>query len=142
MPEKIYLLDTCIWRDFYENRFSKMGRPLGKYATELFMRILKNKDKILFSEALFLELKRDYGQEDIKDMLNLLFLNKTLVRIEIIKEEYLEAKNLSQKRNIPFIDCLNAIQARNHKAIMVSQDDHYFKDLADITKSIKPEQIN
>jgi len=142
MPEKIYLLDTCIWRDFYENRFSKMGRPLGKYATELFMRILKNKDKILFSEALFLELKRDYGQEDIKDMLNLLFLNKTLVKIEITKEEYLEAKNLSQKRNIPFIDCLNAIQARNHKAIMVSQDDHYFKDLADITKSIKPEQIN
>jgi len=142
MPEKIYLLDTCIWRDFYENRFSKMGRPLGKYATELFMRILKNKDKILFSEALFLELKRDYEQEDIKNMLNLLFLNKTLVRIEIIKEEYLEAKNLSQKRNIPFIDCLNAIQARNHKAIMVSQDDHYFKDLADITKSIKPEQIN
>src|SRR3989344_8005590 len=101
--KKIYLLDTCIWRDFYENRFSKVGRPLGKYATDLFMNILKNKDKILFSEALIWELKKDYEEKDVNHMLNLLFLNKTLVRIEITKEEYLEAKKLSQLRNIPFI---------------------------------------
>ena len=142
MSEKIYLLDTCIWRDFYENRFSKVGRPLGKYATDLFMNILKNKDKILFSEALIWELKKDYEEKDVNHMLNLLFLNKTLVRIEITKEEYLEAKKLSQLRNIPFIDCLNAIQARNHKAIMVSQDDHYLKNLTDIIKTMKPEDIN
>ena len=139
--KKIYLLDTCIWRDFYENRFSKIGRPLGKYATRLFMKILKDKNKILFSEALILELKKDYEEKDVNDMLNLLFLNKTLERIEITKEEHLEAKKLSQERNIPYIDCLNAIHARNYKAIMVSQDDHYFKNLIDITKTIKPEDI-
>ena len=139
--KRVYLLDTCIWRDFYENRFSKIGRPLGEYATKLFMKILKDKDKILFSEALILELKRDYGEKDVNDMLNLLFLNKTLERIEIIKEEHLEAKKLSQERNIPYIDCLNAIHARNHKAMMISQDDHYFKNLIDITKTIKPENI-
>ena len=139
--KKVYLLDTCILRDFYENRFSKIGRPLGEYATKLFMKILKDKDKILFSEALILELKRDYGEKDVNDMLNLLFLNKTLERIEIIKEEHLEAKKLSQERNIPYIDCLNAIHARNHKAMMISQDDHYFKNLIDITKTIKPENI-
>src|SRR3989338_2570093 len=139
--KKVYLLDTCIWRDFYENRFSKIGRPLGEYATRLFMKILKDKDKILFSKALILELKRDYGEKDVNDMLNLLFLNKTLERIEIIKEEHLEAKKLSQERNIPYIDCLNAIHARNHKAMMISQDDHYFKNLIDITKTIKPENI-
>jgi len=139
--KKIYLLDTCIWRDFYENRFSKIGRPLGKYATRLFMKILKDKNKILFSEALILELKKDYEERDVNDMLNLLFLNKTLERIEITKEEHLEAKKLSQERNIPYIDCLNAIHARNYKAIMVSQDDHYFKNLIDITKTIKPEDI-
>ena len=139
--KKIYLLDTCIWRDFYENRFSKIGRPLGKYATRLFMKILKDKNKILFSEALILELKKDYEERDVNDMLNLLFLNKTLERIEITKEEHLEAKKLSQERNIPYIDCLNAIHARNHKAMMISQDDHYFKNLIDITKTIKPEDI-
>ncbi|MBL7147892.1 MAG: PIN domain-containing protein [Nanoarchaeota archaeon] len=142
MTEKMYLLDTCIWRDFYEDRFSKIGRPLGKYATDLFMKILKNKDKILFSEALIWELKKDYEEKDINDMLNLLFLNKTLIRIEINKEEYLEAKKLSQQRNIPFIDCLNVIHARNYKSIMVSQDFHYLKDLSDIIESVKPEQIS
>ena len=139
--KKVYLLDTCILRDFYENRFSKIGRPLGEYATKLFMKILRDKDKILFSEALILELKRDYEEKDVNNMLNLLFLNKTLERIEIIKEEHLEAKKLSQERNIPYIDCLNAIHARNHKAMMISQDDHYFKNLIDITKTIKPENI-
>ena len=142
MTEKYYLIDTCIWRDFYENRFSKIGRPLGQYATDLFMKILKNKDKIYFSEALIWELKKDYKEKDVNDMLNLLFINKTLIRIEITKAEHLEAKKFSQERDVPFIDCLNTIQARNHKAIMVSQDDHYLKDLVDIVKTVKPEQIS
>jgi len=141
MVKQTYLIDTCIWRDFYENRFSKIGRPLGKYATDLFMKILKDKNKILFSEALIWELKKDYEEKDINDMLNLLFLNKTLERIKITKEEYLEAKKLSKERNLPFIDCLNVIQARNHKVIMVSQDFHYLKNLSDVIKTLKPEQV-
>lgn len=142
MLEKIYLIDTCIWRDFYEDRLSKAGRPLGKYAADLFMKILKNNSRILFSESLLWELKKDYDEKDVNDMLNLLFMNKTLMWIEIKKEEYLEAKRLSQERSIPYADCLNAIHARNHKALMVSQDDHYLKDLADIVKTVKPEQVN
>lgn len=140
MTEK-YLLDTCVWRDFYEDRFSKSGKPLGKYATELFIKILKNKDKIIFSEALIWELKKDYKEKEIYDMLNLLFLNKVLVQIEITREEYSEAKKLSQERNLPFVDCLNAVHARNHKAVLVSQDEHYLKSLSDVSKTVKPEQI-
>ena len=139
---KKYLLDTCIWRDFYENRFSKIGRPLGRYATDLFIKILKNKDKIIFSEALTWELKKDYKEKEVYDMLNLLFLNKVLINITITKEEYSEAKRLAQERNLPFVDCLNAIQARNYKAILVSQDEHYPKSLSDISKAVRPEQIN
>tara|TARA_Y100000310_G_C20645844_1_gene796521 strand:+ start:376 stop:801 length:426 start_codon:yes stop_codon:yes gene_type:complete len=139
MAEKYYLIDTCIWRDFYEDRFSKTGRHLGKYATDLFMKILKNKDKIYFSETLVWELKKDYDSKDINDMLNLLFMNKVLVRIDIKKEEHLEAKKLAQERDVPFVDCLNAIHARNYKAIMVSQDSHYFNELKDIIKAIRPE---
>ena len=141
MAEKLYLIDTCIWRDFYENRFGKSGRPIGKYAIDLFISILKNKDNILFSMALVWELKKDYDEKYINDMLNLLFINKTLLRIEITKEEYKEAKKLSEERNIPFIDCLNAIQAKNHKAIMVSRDEHFINNLSDIIKSVKPEDI-
>ncbi|MBN2368106.1 hypothetical protein JXC34_03730, partial [Candidatus Woesearchaeota archaeon] len=61
--KKKYFLDTCIWRDFYENRFGQGGRPLGKYATDLFMKIMKKKDQILFSKSLVMELKRDYGEQ-------------------------------------------------------------------------------
>lgn len=138
---KKYLLDTCVWRDYYENRFSKSGKPLGKYAANLFIRILKNKDKIIFSEALIWELKKDYREKDIYDMLNLLFVNNILIKIEVTKEDFLEAKKLSQEKNVPFVDCLNSVQARNHRAILVSQDQHFIKKLSDIVKPIKPEDI-
>lgn len=142
MAEKIYLIDTCIWRDFYENRFSRSGKPLGKYATDLFMKILKNKDKIYFSQSLVWELKKDYDEKDVNDMLNVLFLSNVLIKIEINKEDHLEAKKLSQERDIPYVDCLNAIQARNHKVIMVSQDPHFIEDLKDIVRTVKPQDIS
>ncbi len=138
MPEK-YLIDTCVWRDFYEDRFSKTGNPLGEHATSLFMKIIKAKDTIIFSESLVWELKRDYNENDINDLLHLLFTNKILLRIGIAKEEYKEAKKLAQERDLPFVDCLNAIHARNHNAILVSQDGHFFEKLSDITKPVRPQ---
>jgi len=132
-----YFIDTCIWRDFYEDRFSKTGRPLGKYACGLFMRILKNKDQILLSSSIIRELKQRYTEEEIFNLLTLLIKNRTIVRIETTKSECLEARRLSLNRDIPYIDCLNAIQARNHKALLISQDRH-FDGLSDIVKVIKP----
>ncbi len=140
MSEK-YWLDTSIWRDFYEDRISKSRNPLGEYSAKLFMKILKSRNKILFSESLVWELKKDYDEKGINDMLKLLFINNILVKVEIKKEEYLESKRLAQERNIPFVDCLNAVQARNNNAIMVSQDQHFHKNLPDITKTIKPQDI-
>jgi len=136
-----YLFDTCIWRDFYENRFSKTGNPLGEYATNAFMKILKKDNKILFSEALIRELHKDYNKSEINDMLNLLFISSILIKIEITKEEYLEAKELSEKRKLPFVDCLNAVQARNHNATVISQDEHFTRNLSDIVKVIKSQNL-
>lgn len=136
-----YFIDTCIWRDFYENRTSKSNRPIGKYAADLFMKILNKKYKILFSIALVWELKKDYDEKEINDMLNILFINDTLKRVEITRKEYQEAKQLSAERDIPFIDSLNAIQARGHNAVMVSRDEHFIRDLSDIVKSLRPEDI-
>lgn len=138
---KKYFIDTCIWRDFYEDRLSKSRRNLGKEATDLFIRILKSKDNILFSESLYWELKKEYAVKDIDDMLNILFLTKVLVRIEVTKEEFMEAKKLAEDRNIPFVDCLNAVQARDYKAIMISQDMHFLENLKDIIKTKKPSDI-
>jgi predicted nucleic acid-binding protein len=132
-----YLIDTCIWRDFYEDRFSRTGRPLGEYAMKLFLRILQDRDIIIFSESLVWELRKKYDEEEISRLLGLFVVSKTLVRIEILKEEKSEAKKLAQERGIPFVDCLNAVQARNHNAILISQDVH-FKLLSDITKAVLP----
>jgi len=84
---------------------------------------------------------KDYDKNEINEMLNLLFMSNILLKVEITKEEYLEAKELSEKRELPFVDCLNAVQARNHKAIIVSQDEHFIKNLSDIAKVIKPQDI-
>ena len=133
-----FYLDTCIWRDYFEDRFSKSGRPLGEHAAKLFLRIVKNHDKILFSESLIWELKNKYTLDEINQMLNLLFHSGVLERIQITKEEFKEAKTLAQKRNIPMVDCLQAIQARNHGAILISQDKHIIENLKDIAKTRRP----
>ncbi|MBU2589492.1 MAG: PIN domain-containing protein [Nanoarchaeota archaeon] len=140
--KKRYLIDTCIWRDFYENRFSKSGKPLGEYASKLFLKILKNKNNILFSETLILELKIDYSLKEINFMLQIFFFNNALIKIKITPKEYKEAKNLSMERELPLVDCLTAILARNYNAQMISQDKHFFINLKDIVKTIKPQEVN
>ena len=136
-----YYLDTCIWRDFYENRVSKSGTPLGKYASLLFMKILKNKDHIIFSHSLITELRKSYTDAQIHERLDLFLMTGLLIFVEITNEEYAEAKELSEERKIPFGDCLNAVQARNHNAILVSQDKHFFENLTDIVKAVRPQEL-
>jgi predicted nucleic acid-binding protein len=137
-----YIIDSCIWRDFYEDRVSESGRPLGKYAFDLFMKILKRNDIILFSESLMWELRKRYSVDEINERLNLLKHIGTLTRIEMIDYENAEAFKLSVTRNIPRFDCLNAVHARNHDALLVSQDKHIIHGLSDIAKSIRPEEID
>ncbi|MFC1733265.1 type II toxin-antitoxin system VapC family toxin [candidate division KSB1 bacterium] len=140
MP-KSYYLDTCIWRDYLEERHTLSGRPLGEYAAKFFQKIIKSRDKILFSDSIIIELKRKYSLEEINQILNLLFLIGILNKIIITKDEFTEAKQLAIAREIPLGDCLHAILARNHGAILVSQDKHILNNLSDIVKTRRPEQI-
>ncbi|HJX05850.1 MAG TPA: PIN domain-containing protein [Candidatus Nanoarchaeia archaeon] len=139
---KKYIIDSCIWRDFYEDRVSKSGRPLGKYAYDLFVKILKRNDIVLFSEALVRELRKKYSEEEINEMLNLVRHIGTLIRIEITDEEDAESRELSVKRSLPRFDCLNAVHSRNHNALLVSQDKHIIYGLSDVAKSLRPEEID
>ncbi len=136
-----YFFDTCIWRDFYEYRYSKSGNPLGKFAYQLFKKIISNKEIILFSEALIWELRKQYSSEEINTMLNFLFLTNTLKRIDIDEKDFNYAKQLSQERNLPKIDCLFALQAKKYNAVLVSQDKHLIQDLRNITKAKRPQEI-
>jgi len=137
----VYLVDTCVWRDFYENRISKSGSLIGKFAADFFLKVLKHKDNILYSEGLIKELRVDYDKDDVDDMLDMLIRCNVLKNIDIKKEEFFEAKQISEKRSLPFMDCLNAIQARNHNAILVTRDLHYFNKLKDIINAVRPEDV-
>lgn len=136
-----YFIDTCVWRDFYENRKSFLGRNLGKEAVFLFQKIITEKSMILFSESLIDELKISYSIFEIEQMFDMLSLIGVLKRIEITQNEFTEAKLLSKSRKLPFVDCLNAIQARNHDAILISQDKHILRNLKDIVISRRPSEV-
>ena len=120
---------------------SKKNRPIGEYATKLINQIIIRSNTILYSETLVHELCKDYSLQEITDMLNILLRIQILKRIEITQEEYKEAKDLSRQRNIPFVDCINSIHARNHNAKIITRDRHFFQKLTDICQPYLPEYI-
>ena len=134
-----YLLDTCIWRDFYEDRFGPRGRPLGSYASKLFLSILKRGDEILFSLSITKELSWDAGHID--EFLGFVSALGILRFVETSDAQVGEAVQLSRERRIPFVDCLNAVQSRDEKAVLISQDKHILRDLSDVAETKSPQEI-
>lgn len=141
MTVTTYLYDTCIWRDHYENRFGPRGRPLGDHATKLFMRAIAKKWKILYSELTVYELKLAYGEEEIEEMLGILYAMGILKFAEITKQDHEEAKRLSLERNVSKSDVLHAILAQKYNAIVVTQNIKDFEKLADIAVPKRPEEL-
>lgn len=139
MPER-YFLDTCIWRDFYEDRCGTGGRPLGKYAAKLVMKILLNKDVIIFNDIIVDELGKKFDLDEIQEMFAILSAIGTLARVELSLDQVKEANRLGLERGIPVSDATHAISARENDAILVSQDKH-FQVLSDIVSVKRPEDI-
>ena len=135
-----YYLDSCIWRDHYENRFGQRGRPLGSYASKLIMKIIQEKDTIIISDLILYELKRDYADTEIEHMLTLLSVLGRLQRVTFSNDEDDESKKLAKMLQIPIPDALHAVIARDCSAILVSQDKH-FQQLKDIVNVKRPEEL-
>ncbi|MCK4589561.1 MAG: PIN domain-containing protein [Nanoarchaeota archaeon] len=140
MAEKYYI-DTCIWRDHYENRFGPQGRPLGNYATKLFTKIMKDKDTIIFSNHIIYEMEKAFTPEQVEEMFQILFLMKILKKIEIIKDDWEEAKKIAQERDVSKSDSLHAILARNNNAILITQNLKDFEKFSDMITIKRPEDI-
>ncbi len=124
MAEKYYI-DAAIWRDLHENRSDRF-RPLGDWAFELFKKIRKDKEKILYSNLVVDELSIAFEKETIKKLFE--DISELLEKVEIKKEHVEEAKILSKELKIPFGDALHGILARDNNAIMVTRD-HHFEEL-------------
>ena len=136
--EKRYYFDTSIWLDFLENR-NEPNMPKGEWARKLVMKIVNKKDKILISEAIKNELMGiGYSKYEIE----ILFrpFQNYIKEVYTNGKQYGKAKDLKNKRKVPFLDALHAVLARDNKAIMVTRDLHFNK-LLDIIKYKKPEEI-
>ena len=136
-----YLLDTCVWRDYLEQRTGPGGRPLGNYAGRLFVKIFRDKVILIVPEMLVLELRNWYSDVQINTALAIIGAGTRILMAYPAENELSEAKILAQKRNLPFPDCIMAVQARNKNAIFVSQDKHVLIGLSDVVVTFRPEEI-
>jgi|TARA_Y100000310_G_C20458742_1_gene704310 predicted nucleic acid-binding protein len=137
MTEKFYV-DTSIWMDLLEDRKGYNNEPLGEYALKLFSLIKAKKNTLIITDLLIRELESNYSMEEINGMV--LPFQKIIEKIFVTKEQRDEAKKLGQERNLPPGDALHAIIARDHKLIMITRDKH-FRQLEDIAKHYKPEEL-
>lgn len=137
MANRFYI-DTSIWMDLLEDRIGYNNEPLGDFALRLFSIIKIKNYKLVISDLLIKELESNYSIEQINSMI-LPFKNIT-EKIRFTKEQYNEAKAIGKSRNIPPGDVLHAILARDSDLILITRDKH-FKELLDICKHYRPEDI-
>jgi predicted nucleic acid-binding protein len=135
-----YYFDTCIWIDYFENRKNFFGINLGNPVEKLLLKIMKKKDKILISDAVYDELCFHFEKEYLDEMLNLLSHINVLKNISATDEQRNEAVIISKQRKLYFFDVLHAILATQNKSILVTRDKH-FLFLKDVCKSKKPEEL-
>lgn len=135
---KRYYFDTSIWLDFFEYR-DEPNLPKGKWAHELLNKVVKEDNKILYSDLNLIELgMAGYSVFEIEEMFRPLRL--ILIMVESTEKQQGKARDLSAKRDVPKGDALHALIARDNKAILVTRDKH-FQKLLDITIPKKPEEL-
>jgi predicted nucleic acid-binding protein len=127
-----YYIDTCIWIDLLENRVN-----LGVKSQKLIFNIIM-KEEIILSDVIIKELKRFYTEEEIRSMF--FPFKKYLKRIISNKEQFSEAKQISDSLEIPLGDALHAIIARDNNSTLISRDKHFYK-LKKICRFKRPEEF-
>ena len=134
-----YLIDTCIWRDYYENRSDKF-RPLGDWALAFLNKAMEECSIIIYSNFIIKELRNDYTEEEIENILNIVKEYPLLKRINVENKHIKQASILSRKRGIPFGDAIQVIVARDLNATVITRDNH-FEKVQDVATSKKPEEL-
>jgi len=135
-----FYLNTCIWRDFFEDRFDGL-KPLGEFAFQFLKQCQEKGIEILVSDTVVLELEASLSKGRVKEMFS--SFESIIREIAANAEEVSEARREWEKRNkqLPFKDVLHAIIARDNKAVLVSRDNHFFDMLSSIVEVKKPEDI-
>ncbi|MFH1332545.1 MAG: PIN domain-containing protein [archaeon] len=135
---KRYYLDSCIWRDYFEDRKDRF-RPLGEWDFMLIKKIVDNNDLVLYSDSVQDELSLFYSGEQIKNLLSIV-PNSLLVHLKASTDQIDESVKLSKRVGIQKMDVLHAILARDNKAILVTRDKHFY-ELSEYLIIKKPEDL-
>ena len=135
MKQRFYP-DTSIWRDYFEDRGNGV-RPLGEFAFQFLKECRKWKCQILYSEPVLFELK-DFPKQWVEEMFS--SFRDLLVKVPVSEKQNMEARQIAEKRLLPFNDVFHAIIARDNEAVMITRDRH-FDELVDIVESKSPEDV-
>jgi predicted nucleic acid-binding protein len=114
-----YYVDTCIWRDYFEDRGDNL-KPIGDFAFYFFKKTLENKDTLLFSSLVITELAT-YNFDFIKLSS---FFGEIIKEVKISEKTNCTARAFSKLEKIPMGDAVHYILAKENNAILVSRDKH------------------
>ena len=136
--EEEYIIDTSIWVDLYEDRKDYNNEPLGNYAFKLLVKIKAKESTIVLTDFLIKELETLYSVAEINGMFKP--FEKIIKKIIATEKQWEEAKKIAKERDVPAGDALHVIIARDNNFILVTRDRH-FRELEDISKHYKPEEL-
>lgn len=134
-----YYFDTCIWRDYFEDRKDRF-RPLGEWALRLINKVIQEKGVFLVSEYVIDELNKEYDARQIDALFADIRKQASVLHITATKSQIAEANYLKNARKLYFNDALHAVLARDEEAILVTRDNHFML-LSDIAEVKKPEEL-
>lgn len=118
-----YYLDTCIWRDYFENRQDRF-RPLGDWTLALIKKIIEKGEFIIYSDLVEEELLIELTTEKIKEMLEIA-PKGIIIKIKAAHEQIKRAEQLARQLQTPRKDTIHMILAMDNNAILVSRDKHF-----------------
>jgi len=122
--EEEYIIDTSIWVDLY--------------AFKLLVKIKAKESAIVLTDFLIRELETIYSVAEINGMFKP--FEKIIKKIIATEKQWEEAKKIAKERDVPAGDALHVIIARDNNFILVTRDRH-FRELEDISKHYKPEEL-
>lgn len=137
MTEKYYL-DSCIWRDYFENRSDRF-RPLGDWALDLIKKIMREEGTFIISDHLINELKKNYSLDELNKFFDVI-PKALIIRISTNENQAKEAFKIKKELGIPFGDAVHAILARDSNAVLISRDKHFYELNMQI-KIKRPEEL-
>ncbi len=130
------LVDTNIYIDFLGKR------RYWRAAQRFFNDTVSCKHKIFIIDKIIRELERNEIVNEFYETIEFELNKKNKLEfISFSRKDVEEAFKLSRLKNIPFVDTLIAIVAKNNNLIVVTRDKHFFLDLAEIISVYKPEEL-